>query len=163
MAVIVLALFAVFVGFILIALMGRSPPAVLLEEGKGDGGARPDFASLEDLEEAVRGLAEAQGMTVDEVRKVSDDEFEILASAGGGLGKGMVVFHCVWTEEPVGGDRVSALLGAVRGERALKGVFITTGYFTADVHNIVEGPPVDLVNGEQLGKLLHEHGVSPAK
>lgn len=162
MAVVILALASVLIGFVLIALMGRAPmPALLDDTGERDESGEPrlDFSSPEVFREAVARLLEAQGLTVQKVSATSDYEFEVVASVGAGLAGGTVVVDCAYADYPIGVDRVSELLSNVRGERALKGVFITTGYFTADVHTIVEGPALELVNVDKLADLLDEYNI----
>lgn len=162
MAVVVLAMFAVLVGFILIALMGKEPVPVLRDESPAAAEAAGRLAFFEDMEEfekAIEALLNAQGLKVTDVRGVSEEEFEVFAQAGQGFGAGTVVLHCVFGDAPVPAERVSNLLSAVRGERAMKGIFITSSYFTADVHTIAEGPAMELVNIERLTELLDTHGV----
>ncbi len=159
MSVVILALFAVIAGFVLITFMGKAPEGMVIEDAGEAASDKPQahFPSIESFEETAVRLIEAQGMKISQVRRVGPDEFEVFGLSGEGLGQGLVIFHCLLAGEPVGADRVGALQSAVRGERALKGVYITTGYFSADVHNIVEGAPVDFVNVERLTELLLAH------
>ena len=167
MSVIYLAVLGLLFGFVLIAIAGRHPMPILREDD-GEGGGMsvvPDksrfrqFATLETFAEAVRQLAMAQGMNVQKIERSDDNEFEVFASIPSGLVSGLVIFHCTFTDEPVTAKRVEELKSSVRGERGLKGIFITTDYFTADVHKIVEGSPIEFVNIEQLTELLDEHGI----
>ena len=166
MSVIILALVAVTIGFILIGIMGRAPVPALLDEAADESGAHApaiEFSSPEVFREAVARLLQAQGLEVKSVKAASEYAFEVVAvSGGGGLAGGAVVVDCVYADYPVSVDRVSELLGNVRGERALKGIFITTGNFTADVHTIVEGPALELVNGAKLAELLVDYGIDLA-
>jgi len=161
-SVIILALFAVFMGFVFIAIMGKRQVPVLRDENLEQRGGKPVafFEEIDDFQAAIMNLLKAQGLRVTDVRGVSEEEFEIFAETGTGLSGGVVVFHCVFSDESIGADRVSNLLSAVRGERAMKGIFITSGYFTADVHTIAEGPALDILNIEQLTDVLDEYGVS---
>ncbi len=167
MSVIYLMIMGLMLGFVLIMIAGRHPVPILREDGTDGGGtdALPDktryrqFASIETYAEAVQQLVLAQGMTIKSIQRVTEDEFEIHASIPSGLVSGTVIFHCRLTDEPVTAERVEELKSSVRGERGLKGVFITTDYFTADVHKIVEGSPIEFVNIEKLTQLLDEHGI----
>ncbi len=167
MSVVYLMIGGLLLGFVLIAIAGRHPVPVLREDGGEGGGtdAPPDkgrfrrFSSLETFAEAVRQLALAQGMNVQKIERSDDNEFEVFASLPAGLASGLVIFHCVMSDEPVTAERVEELKSSVRGERGLKGVFITTDYFTADVHKIVEGSPIEFVNIERLTQLLAEYGI----
>ena len=42
----------------------------------------------------------------------------------------------------------------------MKGIFITTGFFSQEVDKIVEGAPVELINRDRLADLLEEHGIA---
>jgi len=66
-------------------------------------------------------------------------------------------------QNSVGRPDVQGFYGALRGQRANKGVFITTSAFTAqaiDFAGSIEG--LVLVDGQRLAALLIEHGVGVA-
>ena len=67
----------------------------------------------------------------------------------------------------VGRPDVQAFYGALAGQRANRGVFITTSTFTKDALEFVEAMPqkIVLIDGRQLASLMIEHdvGVSPTK
>jgi len=167
MSVIYLMFLGLALGFVMIMIAGRHPVPILREDGTDSGGTEqaPDksgyrhFATIETYAEAVRQLVVAQGMNIDSIQRAAEDEFEIHASIPSGLVSGKVILHCRYTDEPVTAERVEELKTSVRGERGLKGIFITTDYFTADVHKIVEGSPIEFVNIEKLTQLLDEHGI----
>lgn len=167
MSVIYLMMGGLLLGFVLILVAGRHATPILREDGSDGGGTDfpPDksgfrqFVSLESFADAVGQLVIAQGMTIQSIQRSAEDEFEIHARIPSGLVSGTVLFHCRRTDEPVTAERVEELKSAVRGERGLKGVFVTTDYFTADVHKIVEGSPIEFVNIEKLSRLLDEFGI----
>src|SRR3990172_2445960 len=104
MSVVLLALFAVAAGFIFIALMGRAPEGMLIDDASEAASGKPQvhFPSLESFEKTAVQLIEAQGMKVSEVRRVAADEFEVFGVAGEGLGRGLVIFHFLLANEPLG-------------------------------------------------------------
>jgi restriction system protein len=62
----------------------------------------------------------------------------------------------------VGRPQVQGFVGAMQGRGAKKGVFITTGTFTADAKRYavaLSDPKVILIDGEELAKLMIDHGV----
>lgn len=67
----------------------------------------------------------------------------------------------------VGRPEIQKFVGALHGQRAKKGVFITTGTFTKDAQNYVAtiDPKVVLIDGRQLVELMIDHnlGVSTAE
>jgi restriction system protein len=65
-----------------------------------------------------------------------------------------------WTN-PVGRPEIQKFFGALHGQGANKGVFITTSAFTADAVTYAESvtPRVVLVDGKDLARLMVNHGV----
>jgi restriction system protein len=73
-----------------------------------------------------------------------------------------------WSQGPVGRKEVQAFVGALYGQGASKGVFITTSQFTKEAVDYARNTPnikLSLVDGEQLAVLMIEHdlGVSVEK
>ena len=61
----------------------------------------------------------------------------------------------------VGRPAVQAFAGSLEGAGATKGIFVTTSNFSRDAHNYVEriAKRIILIDGEELSRLLIEHGV----
>lgn len=61
----------------------------------------------------------------------------------------------------IGSETIQAFVGALAGQNASKGVFITTSDFTASARQYVQTIParVILINGERLIELMIEYGV----
>jgi restriction system protein len=61
----------------------------------------------------------------------------------------------------VGRPEIQRLAGAPQGQRARKGVFITTSSFTKDARAYADSIPttIVLVDGAQLAELMIDHGV----
>lgn len=66
-----------------------------------------------------------------------------------------------WDNNPVGRPDVMQFAGALQGQRATKGIFITTSRFTDNARNYVSqiGSKIVLIDGEQLTSLMIEHDV----
>ena len=68
-----------------------------------------------------------------------------------------------WTEEkPIGRPEIQKFVGALAGQGAQKGLFITTGTFTKEARSYVEkqlSTKVVLVDGEKLTKLMIEYNL----
>lgn len=62
---------------------------------------------------------------------------------------------------PVGRPTRQAFAGSLEGQRAAKGVFITTSYFTAEAEDYVRriSKRIVLVDGKTLARYMYEHGV----
>lgn len=62
---------------------------------------------------------------------------------------------------PVGRPALQAFAGSLEGQRAAKGVFITTSYFTGEAEDYVKriSKRIVLIDGKTLARLMYEHGV----
>jgi restriction system protein len=71
-----------------------------------------------------------------------------------------------WDENTVGRRDVQQFAGALQGQRANKGIFLTTSRFTSEAQDYVSkiGSKIVLIDGEQLAQLMIDHnvGVSPS-
>ena len=72
------------------------------------------------------------------------------------LGLDVIYLQAKRWEGSVGRPEVQKFVGALHGKRAKKGVFITTGKFTADAETYVAtiDPKVILIDGRQLAELM---------
>ena len=70
-----------------------------------------------------------------------------------------------YTDQPVRRPDVQAFAGSLEGQRARKGVFITTSYFTADARDFVNRieKRIVLLDGQELARLMIDHGVGVSK
>jgi restriction system protein len=67
-----------------------------------------------------------------------------------------------WKEDnPVGRPEIQKFIGALFGQRAKKGIFITTSRFTDDAKNYVKNidTKVVLIDGKRLADLMIDYGV----
>ena len=83
------------------------------------------------------------------------------------LGLDVVYLQAKKWEGTVGRPEIQKFVGALHGKRAKKGVFITTGVFSADASSYVEHlePKVVLIDGRRLAELMidFELGVTTAR
>jgi len=77
------------------------------------------------------------------------------------LGLEMVYLQAKRWEGTVGRPEIQKFVGALHGKRVRKGVFITTGSFSADAAAYVQtiDPKVALVDGEQLAEYMIDFGL----
>lgn len=77
------------------------------------------------------------------------------------LGLEMVYLQAKRWEGTVGRPEIQKFVGALHGKRARKGVFITTGSFSADAAAYVQtiDPKVALVDGKQLAEYMIDFGL----
>ncbi|HKO19821.1 MAG TPA: restriction endonuclease [Acidobacteriaceae bacterium] len=64
-------------------------------------------------------------------------------------------------DNTVGRPEIQRFAGALQGQRARKGVFITTSSFSSEARNYASTIPstIVLIDGEQLAELMIDHGV----
>src|SRR5207248_9894234 len=58
---------------------------------------------------------------------------------------------------PVESDEVRNLIDTARAEYIGKGILVTLGRFSTDARDTAKGNPVDLLDGDDLGKLMRKH------
>ena len=105
-----------------------------------DGGSRED---------AARRLGEAGDVGVDGV--ISEDM----------LGVDLIYVQAKRWANTVGRPEIQQFVGALKGQRASKGAFITTSSFSRDAVDYADSvnPRVILVDGKQVAELMFDHGV----
>jgi restriction system protein len=77
------------------------------------------------------------------------------------LGLDVIYIQAKKWEGTVGRPEIQKFVGALHGKRARKGVFITTGYFSADAIDYVSriDPKIVLIDGQQLAELMIDFGL----
>ena len=68
-------------------------------------------------------------------------------------------------EATVGRPEIQKFVGALQGQRANKGIFITTSNFSNDALDYAKGvsPKIILIDGRKLADLMIEHDVGVSK
>jgi hypothetical protein len=159
---------AVLVGFILIAIAGRSPVQHVAERPTGEHGdmaqALVESLSLVQFEALCLRLLEALGLVISRPVQRRGQEIEISAINPQPIIGGDVLVHCVLANEarPVDMQAVQSLADTVKADGAAKGILITNGYFAEEVGKPSEGPPIELINATRFRKLLEDHQISLA-
>ena len=77
------------------------------------------------------------------------------------LGLGVIYLQAKRWEGPVGRPEIQKFVGALQGQRARRGIFITTSSFTREAlqyTSMIENKVV-LIDGEMLAQLMIDHGV----
>ena len=77
------------------------------------------------------------------------------------LGLDTIYIQAKRWKDAVGRPEIQRFAGALQGQRARKGVFITTSTFTADARSYVTNlqTTIVLVDGSQLARLMLENGI----
>ena len=81
------------------------------------------------------------------------------------LGLDIIYIQAKRWENTVGSPEIQKFAGALQGQRARKGIFITTSDFSSEAHDFASRieTKIILIDGEQLAQMLIDHniGVSP--
>lgn len=100
------------------------------------------------------------------IGKVGDEGIDGIISEDR-LGLDIVYLQAKKWDSTVGRPEIQKFVGALHGKRARKGVFITTGVFSAEAAAYVDhiDPKVVLIDGGRLAELMvdFEVGVSPVR
>lgn len=77
------------------------------------------------------------------------------------LGLDVIYVQAKRWEGMVGRPEIQKFAGALQGQRARKGIFITTSGFSKDAHDYVASidSKIILIDGEELAKLMIDHGI----
>lgn len=77
------------------------------------------------------------------------------------LGLDIIYLQAKRWDQSVGRPEIQKFAGALQGQRARKGIFITTSSFTAEAREYVSriDSKIILIDGALLGRLMFEHGV----
>ncbi len=77
------------------------------------------------------------------------------------LGLDIIYIQAKRWEGTVGRPEIQKFAGALQGQRARKGIFITTSNFTKDALNYVEniGTKIILIDGQRLAELMIAYSV----
>lgn len=156
-----LVVFALALGFLLIALLifaKPSRPAVEREGRRPEPTAGLGHLTMEDFERICFALVEEMGLVVSSSVRSGPRGLEIAAVNPQPITGGDFLVHCTHPENGfVDSAQVNALRDQVKGEQAAKGIFITTGFFAEETSKAAEGPPLELINAKRLAELIRDY------
>ncbi|CAG6397710.1 restriction endonuclease [Streptomyces cocklensis] len=132
-----------------------APPAPVDDDGE------PDLFAMDPLvfEELVAALFRAMGMEAVTTQRSGDGGVDVDAVDPTPIRGGTIVVQVKRYRHTVQPTAVRDLYGTVQHTGANKGVLVTTSRFGNGSHTFVRGKPLELVSGEQLVELLHQHGL----
>jgi len=108
------------------------------------------------LEGRVKELLHSMGLKASTTKTTGDGGIDIIAYSDSPIFSGKYVVQCKDWSGSVGESVIRDLYGVMTAESANKGILITTGAITKSAYKFAEGKPLELINGEQLSKLLHK-------
>lgn len=154
---------SVVIGFALILLLKKTTASIPREK---DFYAESDPADdklkslgMNQFEGVCGRLLTEWGLVIKSCSRLSPQEIEFVAQDPKPIvGGDFIVYGRLVTDgEVIETSRVMALSDVVRSEKASKGVFITTGFFSADTAQMLEGAPLELINARRLKELILHH------
>lgn len=158
--------FALLLGFLTIFLVKRTTSNIALEEAAETTGSDRDVQALrrispDTFERVIKNLLEDMNLRIVHSTWVNEVEIDILAHNPAQVIGGDYIVHGILVPEGdfVDSIRVIGLSDTVRAERAMKGILISTGYFTEEVNKYTEGAPMELINVATLRELLQQRGL----
>ncbi len=161
-----LIVFALLLGFLTIFLVKRTTSNIALEKDAETTGGDQEIQALRRMtpdafENVIKGLLEDMNLRIVHSTWVNDEEIDILAHSPAPVIGGDYIVHGILVPEGdfVDSIRVIGLSDTVRAERALKGILISTGYFTEEVNKYTEGAPMELINVSSLRETLRQRGL----
>jgi restriction endonuclease Mrr len=163
--VFVVVTLAILVGLALILLMNRSTTPVAAERAyyqpRGAEQQRLERLAPEQFERLCIRLLEEMGLIINSFNSNRKGRIDITAANPQPITGGDYIVHCVMApaNEPIDSTQIVALSDTVRAEGAAKGIFITTGFFSEEVPKLIEGPPLELINGHRLRQILSERRI----
>ena len=111
-----------------------------------------------EFEEVCRRLLIRMGLAVEMTKASGDGGIDLVAVFDKPVVGGKFIVQCKRYAGSVGVSVVRDLYGVVMGERANKGILITTGRFTQSGSEFAKDKNIELIDGKQLLALLKEYG-----
>jgi hypothetical protein len=159
---------AIVLGFLVIMALKKVPAPVSREQreaGFGDGQMPlPYSLTLERFEWLCGRLLQELGLDIERSTTAGQSHLEVMAVHDVPIVGGYYVVHgeLLQTGEVIEAVQVLALIDAVKGEGASKGVLITNGFFADEAAKAAVGAPIELINGVRFRELLQHFAVLPA-
>jgi hypothetical protein len=163
MGILLVAGGATLLGFILILLIGKGQP---VSPAAGDGPGREPGGELawvrgfgvEGFQRMLLTLFSEMGFHPERSER-AEASVDLFASDPTPIRGGRLYVHGVFATPglPVDADDVRAVLDTARAELVGKAVLVTLGRVSPGARETARGNPVDLLDGEQLARLVQKH------
>ena len=163
MGILLVAAVATVVGFLLILLIGRNQPVSPAAIDRPDAvrASELDWVrgfGVEGFQRLLLTLFTEMGFQAERSERGSHT-VDLFANDPTPIKGGRLYVRGVLTPggAALGDDEVRNLIETFRAESVGKGVLVTLGAFTGEARDAARGNPVDLVDGDALGKLMKKH------
>jgi hypothetical protein len=163
MGILIVAALATGVGFILILLIGKgqpiSPasPANLAPEVHGELSWVRGYG-IEGFQRLLLTLFSEMGFHPERSERGSRS-VELFGTDPTPIRGGRLYIHGLFgpVGEPADAEEVRNTIESARAELVGKGVLVTLGTFSTEAREAARGNPIDLLDGDSLGKLVRKH------
>lgn len=109
------------------------------------------------FEERCLRLLQEMGFDASSTTPTNDGGIDIVAIHSQPILAGKYIIQCKDWKSKVGVTVVRELYGVVSAENVNKGILITSSMFTKGAEEFAQGKPLELIDGEQLERLIEEH------
>ena len=163
MGILIVAAVATAVGFLLILLIGKGQPVSpaapenLARLEQGEVGWVRGYG-VEGLQRLLLTLFTEMGFHPERSER-GTSTVDLFANDPTPIRGGRLYVHGLLGAPgvPTDADEVRNCIETARAEFVGKGILVTLGSFTTDARDAAKGAPVDLIDGESLGKLMRKH------
>jgi restriction endonuclease Mrr len=161
--ILIVAAIATAVGFLLILLIGRNQPispaspANLAREGQGDLAWVRSYG-IEGFQRLLLTLFTEMGFQPERSER-GQNAVDLYASDPTPIRGGRIYVHGVLLPPgaPVEAEEVRNMIETARAESVGKAVLVTLGTFSTEARDAAKGNPIDLIDGDELAKLVRKH------
>jgi hypothetical protein len=160
MGILLVALIATAIGFALILFIGRNQPVSpassenLAREGLSDMAWVRGYG-IEGLQRLLLTLFTEMGFRAERSERGAQS-VDLFVNDPTPIRGGRLYVHGD-LGAPTDAEEVRNAIETVRAESVGKGVLVTLGNFTTEAREAAKGNPVDLIDGDELGKLVRKH------
>lgn len=118
-----------------------------------------DSLSGYEFEELVCNLLRKMGLDAEQTPLSGDGGVDIIAYSNEPLFRGKYLIQCKRYSSSVGEPVIRDLYGTVLSQNATKGIVVTNSFFTKQATSFADGKNIELIDGDELGKLLCKYGL----
>ncbi len=162
MGILIVAAVATGVGFLLILFIGRgqpvspaSPENVAKLDGHGEMAWVRGYG-IEGFQRLLLTLFTEMGFHPERSER-GNTTVDLYANDPTPIRGGRLYVHGLFAGVHTDADEVRNTIESARAEFVGKGVLVTLGTFTTEARDAARGNPVDLIDGDDLGKLVRKH------
>ncbi|MFN2547219.1 MAG: restriction endonuclease [Myxococcales bacterium] len=162
MGILLVAVVATAIGFVLILFIGRNQPVSpaspenLAREGHGEMAWVRGYG-IEGFQRLLLTLFTEMGFHPERSERGSAT-VDLFANDPTPIRGGRLYVHGLFASAPAtDADEVRNMIESARAEFVGKGVLVTLGTFTSDAQEAARGNPIDLIDGDALARLVRKH------